>query len=171
MLPSCPHAVLFFPVLQFIQPASQPASEPLQLVLVGLPHLSLDPQQSLPGSATFTERWGEYLAGSGPPPAPAPAQHTSFCRAGVQSVSSGGNNTGQCHSQLQLANWQSTSSSGGSSCRQLGIGSNSGLQSLNKRFFPLLLGQQQQQQPLNRSQAWMRQGSPELMSASKVRGV
>lgn len=65
--------------MQFIQTASA-AFQDQQLLLVGLPHLSIDPHQSRGDTATFTERWGQFLAGVGPPPAPAPAQHTSFAR-------------------------------------------------------------------------------------------
>jgi len=60
-----------------------------QLVLIGLPHLTLDPQHSRGGTTTFTERWGDFLAGSGPPPAPAPAHHTSYCRTGAQAAMPG----------------------------------------------------------------------------------
>lgn len=68
---------------QFIETVST-ATQEQQLVLVGLPHLSLDPQQSRGDTATFTERWGEFLAGAGPPPAPSPAQHSSFGRTAGQ---------------------------------------------------------------------------------------
>lgn len=54
-------------------------------MLVGLPHLSFDPQQSRGSTTTFTERWGDFLAGTGPPPAPSPAAHTSYCRTGPSS--------------------------------------------------------------------------------------
>lgn len=69
--------------LQFIQgPPSATNPEQQPLVLVGLSHLSLDPQQSRGGTTTFTERWGDFLAGTGPPPAPSPADHTTYGRTG-----------------------------------------------------------------------------------------
>jgi hypothetical protein len=69
--------------LQFIQgPPSGTNPKQQPLVLVSLPHLSIDPQQSRGGTTTFTERWGDFLAGTGPPPAPSPADHTTYGRTG-----------------------------------------------------------------------------------------
>lgn len=77
---------MFTACLQFVQVIAPANEQQPQLVLTGLPHLTMDPQQSRGGTTTFTERWGDFLAGSSPPPAPAPAQHTSYCRTGVQAA-------------------------------------------------------------------------------------
>jgi hypothetical protein len=60
--------------LQFIKDARD------QLWLVGLHSITFDPQHSRGSAATFTESWGEFLAGAGPPPAPHLSQHTSYGR-------------------------------------------------------------------------------------------
>ncbi|KAF6265420.1 hypothetical protein COO60DRAFT_1686902 [Scenedesmus sp. NREL 46B-D3] len=113
---------------EFIRDARQ------QLWLVGLHSMTLDPQQSRGSAATFTQRWGEFLVGAGPPPAPHPPQHTSYGRSagGCEEPSCG--HAAPASAPAEQQDDGAGSVSGGlSAARRL-----SPMQQLNRNFFPLL---------------------------------
>jgi hypothetical protein len=123
--------------VQFIKDASE------QLWLVGLHSVTLDPQQSRGSAATFTERWGEFLAGAGPPPAPHLPQHTSYGRnshsataCDSPSHSSFAPASPAAEQQREREAAGSSSGRGGGGCSA--VGRSSPLQQLNRQFFPLL---------------------------------
>jgi hypothetical protein len=101
-----------------------------QLWFIGLHSITFDAQQSRGSAATFTERWGEFLAGAGPPPAPQLSQHTSYGRSAAAADSSGSSTTAPAAAaaEQQIDGAVSRSAAGCSSP----------LQQLNRQFFPLL---------------------------------
>lgn len=114
--------------LQFIKDARE------QLWLVGLHSIAFDPQQSAGSAATFTERWGAFLAGAGPPPAPQLSQHTSYGRSTGSSDCPSSTNAAPATATAQQQRDAAASSSG----RGSAAGGASPLQQLNRQFFPLL---------------------------------
>ncbi|WIA22878.1 hypothetical protein OEZ86_009821 [Tetradesmus obliquus] len=115
-------------VAEFIKDARE------QLWLVGLHSIAFDPQQSAGSAATFTERWGAFLAGAGPPPAPQLSQHTSYGRSTGSADCPSSTNAAPATATAQQQRDAAASSSG----RGSAAGGASPLQQLNRQFFPLL---------------------------------
>lgn len=91
-----------------------------------------DPQQSKGSTVTFTERWCDFQAGAGPPPAPQLAQCTAFAATAAMSA----NFVSRSRPGALAVSTSSTLVAAGSPTAQwAGL---STAKQLNRQFFPML---------------------------------
>eukprot|EP00879_Flechtneria_rotunda_P017994 GHRR01018858.1.p1 GENE.GHRR01018858.1~~GHRR01018858.1.p1 ORF type:complete len:579 (+),score=261.77 GHRR01018858.1:857-2593(+) len=113
-----------------------------QLWLIGLHSIVVDPQQSKGSTVTFTERWEEFLQGSGPPPtAPPPcnATHGTPSSATAALSPTAAASAGASMSKSPMGLGPAVGRAGLPNPLSSSLGSPS--RQLNKQFFPLLSGE------------------------------
>lgn len=114
--------------LQFVLDMKQ------QLWLTGLHEIAVDPMLSKGNTTTFTERWGEFMSGTGPPPAPQLSQNTAYDTI-AQQVALRSAEEDCCQGAASATAATRAMLSG--SCKSM-QGSTNGIKQLTKQFFPLL---------------------------------